>query len=308
MNKILFESGRFVIIVLVLLTCFAVYHYFALKKERKKIIPNGNMIDVNGRKIHVYTQGKHRPKLVFLAGSASVSPVYDFKSVYNKLSDQYKIIVVEKTGYGYSDTAHVARDITSIVEEERSALCSAGEKGPYILAAHSMGGLEAIYWTQNYPDEVQGIIGFDMAVPEVYEKMNIRVSLWMMRLLQVACFFGIQRIPGVYSLNTEELDENEKKQQKLLLYSYRINENFRGESEKVRDNAETVKNGGNIHVPLLMFISNGLEIGKFWIPCEQRFAAENHGETVQFKCGHYIHHYESVKIVEEIKKFVIKIL
>jgi pimeloyl-ACP methyl ester carboxylesterase len=310
MNKIIFGCGKFLIIVLLiilfLLLCFAVYHHLVLKKERKNIIPNGNMINVNGRKIHVYIRGKHQTKLVFLAGSASVAPIYDFKSVYNKLSDQYKIIVIEKTGYGYSDVANVVRDVASIVEEERSALCGAGEKGPYILVPHSMGGLETIYWAQNYPDEVQGIIGLDMAVPEVYEKMNIGASLRMMRFLQVVCFLGIQRIPGVYPLNTEELDKNEKKQQELLLYSYSMNENFRSESEKVRENAETVKNGGNIHVPLLMFISNGLEIGDFWIPCEQKFANENHGETIQFKCGHYIHHYESEKIAEEIKKFVIK--
>ncbi len=310
MKKIIFGCGKFVIIVvlimLFLLLCLAVYHHLKLKKERKDIIPNGDMIDVNGRKIHVYIQGNHQLKLVFLAGSASVAPVYDFKSVYSKLYDQYKIIVVEKSGYGYSDVANVVRDVASIVEEERSALCGAGENGPYILVPHSMGGLETIYWAQHYPDEVLGIIGLDMAVPEVYEKMNINVSLRMMKLLKVVCFLGIQRIPGIYPLNTEELNENEKKQQKLLLYSYNMNDNFRGESEKVRENAETVKHGGNIHIPLLMFMSNGSEIGDFWIPSEQKFAKENHGETIQFKCGHYLHHYDSETIAEEIKKFLIK--
>jgi pimeloyl-ACP methyl ester carboxylesterase len=186
--------------------------------------------------------------------------------------------------------------------EERSALCAAGEYGPYILVPHSMGGLEAIYWAQHYPDEVQGIIGLDMAVPEVYEKMNLNASLRTMKLLKTVCFLGIQRIPGVYPLNTDD----EIKQQKLLLYSYSMNENFRSESKKVKANTETVRTGGNIHVPLLMFISNGLEIGDFWKPCEQKFAKENHGKTIHLECGHYIHHYESETIAEEIKKFMIE--
>lgn len=32
-----------------------------------------------------------------------------------------------------------------------------------------MSGIEALHWTQMYPDEVMTIIGLDMAVPESYE-------------------------------------------------------------------------------------------------------------------------------------------
>lgn len=313
MIKIIFGFGKFIIFILLvvifLLLCLAVYHHLMVIKERKIIIPNGSMINVNGRNVHVYSQGKqsNKPILVFLSGSATVAPVYDFKSVYGKLSDQYKIIVIEKTGYGYSEIADVDRDVASIVMEERSALCNAGEYGPYILIPHSMGGLEAVYWAQNYPNEVLGIIGLDMAVPEVYEKMNINASLRTMKILKVVCFLGIQRIPGVYPLNAEELNTDEKKQQKLLLYNYSMNDNFRSESEKVRANAETVKKGGKINVPLLMFVSSGSEIGDFWIPCERKFAEENHGKMILFKCGHYIHHYESKILAGEINKFMMEL-
>lgn len=312
MNTIILECGKFVMIVLLilllLLLCLSAYHHLMLRTDKKGIVPNGNMVDLNGRKIHVYTQGKQSsgPTLVFLAGSATVAPVYDFKSVYGKLSNQYRIIVVEKTGYGYSDIAETDRDIASIVEEERSVLCAIGEHGPYILVPHSMGGLEAIYWAQHYPEDVQGMIGLDMAVPEVYEKMNLKASLTTMKLLRAVCFLGLQRIPRIYPLNTEDLNDDEKEQQKLLLFNYSINKNFRCESEKVKTNAETVKEGGEIYIPLLMFLSNGSEIGDFWISCEQKFAKENQGKIIQFHCGHYIHHYESKKIAEEIKKFMIE--
>ena len=125
------------LVILFLLLCLAAYHHLMIMKERKDLTPNGSMIHVDGRKVHVYSQGNksNKPILVFLSGSATVAPVYDFKSLYNKLTDRYKIVVVEKTGYGYSDTSKVDRDVGSIVMEERSALQSAGEYGPYILVS-----------------------------------------------------------------------------------------------------------------------------------------------------------------------------
>lgn len=73
---------------------------------------NSEFVTVNGHKIHVYRTGNSNgPKLVFMAGSATVSPVYDFKLLYQKLSEKFRIIVVEKFGYGYSDICQTACDI-----------------------------------------------------------------------------------------------------------------------------------------------------------------------------------------------------
>ena len=76
--------------------------------------------------------------------------------------------MVERAGYGFSDTADTPRDIDTVLEETREALTLAGESGPYILFPHSLSGIEAIYWGQKYPSEVKGIIGLDAAVPSLY--------------------------------------------------------------------------------------------------------------------------------------------
>lgn len=59
------------------------------------------------------------------------------------------------------------------------------------LALHKA-GIEALYWAQKYPDEVEAIIGLDMAVPEYYEKMKINLPL--MKLGQYAADLGITRL------------------------------------------------------------------------------------------------------------------
>lgn len=56
------------------------------------------MVDLGDYSVHVYTEGENAnaPTLVFLSGSGTVAPTYDFKPLYSLLSDEYRIAVVEK--------------------------------------------------------------------------------------------------------------------------------------------------------------------------------------------------------------------
>ena len=175
-------------------------HHIALQAEEKRLVPPGQLVEVDGRNIHVYCEGDcaQGPALVFLSGSGTVAPVYDFRPLYRLLSPHFPIAVVEKTGYGYSDISDVPRDVASMVDEVRRALAGADVPAPYVLLPHSMSGLEAICWAQTYPDEVAGIIGLDMAVPHSYDDFDLGGARLSLAVGGLARTFGIHRIPGVY--------------------------------------------------------------------------------------------------------------
>ncbi|MEG1755594.1 MAG: hypothetical protein RR297_05595 [Clostridia bacterium] len=90
--------------VLVLLVgILAIYNQIALKVETDKIAPNGQKINLGDYSSPVYTEGENTSANARISfWSATVAPVYDFKPLYNLLSDEYRIAVVEKGGYGYS--------------------------------------------------------------------------------------------------------------------------------------------------------------------------------------------------------------
>ena len=115
---------------------------------------------------------------------------------------------------------------------------------------------------------------------------------------------GLHRIPGIYPLNTEALTKEEIKQQKLLMYRNAVNVDYIREGESVLANAEKVINGGFISCPVLLFSSNGKEIGDFWIGSQEKFAEDTHAKLIVYDCGHYIHYYKSTDIAEEIKTFL----
>ena len=148
-RKILKIIGNIGVVLVVSIAILAIYNQIAIKTEADRIIPKGQMVDLGDYSVHVYAEGDSNstPTLVFMSGSATVAPVYDFKAIYSLLTDEYRIAVVEKAGYGYSDIIEVDRDVATMVEEVRCALSGAGIEKPYVLLPHSMSGIEAIYWS-----------------------------------------------------------------------------------------------------------------------------------------------------------------
>lgn len=310
MKKILKKALKLILILLcfvfVFLSATTIYHHISLSQEKNKIVPNGMLVEIDGYKIHVYSEGDKgdKPTLVFMSGSATAAPVYDFKSLYSLLSDEYRIVVVEKAGYGYSDIYEIERDIDTMLEEVRKGLLLAGEKGPYVLFPHSMSGLEAIYWAQKYPKEVTAIIGLDMAVPESYDYFNFSSINQLIYVGRASVFLGLHRIPGVYSLDNTALTETEIKQQNLLMYRNAVNINFVLEGKAVYNNAAIVKSGVDLDLPILMFVSDGIEIGEFWIPTQKRFATKNDAQLIQLDCGHYVHNFMPEFIAEKTSEYL----
>ena len=266
------------------------------------------IVIVNNHKMSVFTAGdKSKPKLVFMAASGTVSPIYDFRILYDKLIPDFRVIVIEKFGYGESDLYEGPCDIDSIVSFQRRALEQAGEEGPFILLPHSMSGLEAIRWAQLYPEEVEAIIGLDMATPQTYKEWSpgqvtkrIHLMKRMRKLYKCGMLFWLP-------VNTRGLNKDEIKRLRLLQRRNAMNNCYVHEAEAVIKNAETVENGGTIDCPVLMFISDGRQVSANWISNVKKFAGLVNAETVFLDCGHYIHYYESDLISRKIKEYISQI-
>ena len=209
----------------------------------KQLKCNGEFVTIHHKKIHIFRQGDlDKPKLVFLAGSATVAPVYDFKVLYEKLANDFRIIVIEKFGYGYSDIFESSCDIDTIVSTEKQALDMIGETKPYILVPHSMSGLEAIRWKQKYPDDIMGIIGIDMATPLAYRSWTDKRVSKMIKMIEIANKLKLYKIPLLYPLNNRCLTKNEIIQQKLLMNRNAFNQCYMNEGKELLHNVRIVSN------------------------------------------------------------------
>jgi pimeloyl-ACP methyl ester carboxylesterase len=243
------------------------------------------------------------PTVVLIAGAGTAAPIYSFKPLTDRLDDDFRTAVVERFGYGYSDDVDVDRGVASVTEDDREALRLAGEKPPYVLAPHSMGGLEALYWAQQYPNEVEGIVGLDMAVPHSYDELDFQGEKRTMDLGRRLEFFGISRVMGGDELTTD-LTGYERAQQKMLTQRNFLDDAQYNEGLALLDNAATVQAGGVPDVPMLMFVSNGEEIGDFWVPASTTFAADAHADLVALDVGHDVFQYEPDLIAQKTTAFM----
>lgn len=264
---------------------------------------NGDYVVIDGHRMHVYRTGNENgPKLVFMSGSSTVAPAYDFKILYEKLQDDYRIIVIEKFGYGYSDLYVGPADIDTLVGYQRKALEQLGEKGPFVLLPHSMAGIEAIRWKQMYPEEVSALIGLDMTSPISYAEWtdaDVESKVKTMRALKKLKLNWLSPLPRCASFT-----DSDKQQLKLLRKRNAFNECYFKEAECVKQNASYVGEHGTINCPALLFCSNGKQTFNNWIQNQKTFAEEINAELICYDCGHYLHYYKSDEMNEQIRRFI----
>lgn len=296
----------FLVIVAVFLLFTFVRHRIMLKHDEDLVKPVGQMIDVDGHKMCVYTEGEGDKTLVFMSGSGTITPILDFKSIYPQLTDKYRIVVVEKFGYGYSEHVDKPRDVDSLLADTRTALVGAGLEPPYVLCPHSLSGIEALYWAQTYPDEVEAIIGLDMAVPEYYNYTpDGTLAVPYYRLLHGLLDLGIGRyLPDSTFLPSGDfLTEEERRTWVVLGNRNYANIDTAREANMAKDNAAVVASGDKPEVPMLMFVATGK--GDKWMEVSYRFAENMPNiKTIELDCDHYIFHYEADKMTEEIGLFL----
>ena len=314
------KKHRFRKAILVLLGLTAVFllfsfirHRILLEGEKELLTPPGQMIDVDGHKMHVYSVGEGDKTLVLMAASGTVCPSLDFKNLYPGLSGDYRIVVVEKFGYGFSDTVDRPRDVASVLSDTRAALSGAGISGPFILCPHSYSGLEALYWAQTYPDEVEAIIGLDMAFPETYNYTKGGVLVKPYYLAQHGLIgLGIGRFfsDDTFLPEGDFLSEKEEKTYLALVNRNGNNIDVAEEASAAKESAKLVASGGKPDIPMLLFLSQKKLDGSndLWKKVAHDYAKDLKSISfAELDCGHYIFHYEPGRITEEIKAFLLKI-
>ena len=295
-------------IVLVLLLFIFIFNKVSLAKE-KKILNNqkiSQLVKVDGKNMSIYTAGNGEHTLIFLAGSGATAPVLDYLPFANRFTENCRIVIAEKFGYGFSEEFDGSRDVETRVRQYRNALEAAGIQGPFILCPHSYSGLESIYWAQNYPEEVEAIIGLDMAVPRAYDFFDdklvssIKSGYSLKRTLNK---LGIVRLlVGGYL--PKDVPEEEQALIKALICNGYCNKTMSSESEYIFSDIKVLDNKPIPDVPTLLIVSDGT-VTEGWINFQKDYASGLSDATAVFlNCGHSVYNLEPEECEEAMLKFI----
>ncbi|NRD80020.1 alpha/beta hydrolase [Bacillus sp. BRMEA1] len=292
------------------------YQWVGVHNDLPKYKPPGQLYNVFGRKMHVYSGGNGKVTIIFNAGWGTVNPYVDYYPLYNEINEQARYAVIDRFGYGYSDLTNRKRDIDNIVEESHSLLLKAKIKPPYILVGHSLGSLETIRFAQKYPSEVKGIVLLDGGSPEYYANQTplTAVSYIQRFIVQSGVARALYHIHGFAESVASERNSLKKLPNKLkdldristLLKAN--NKNITEEMQRSQLNARKVLNGKKpLDIPLTVITAGNFgKQDKVWLKSQAALTkwSVSGKQIIVEDSEHYVHQYRPDLVAKEILSMV----
>lgn len=125
--------------------------------------------DVGGRAIRLECFGQGAPTVVIDAGMGT-APVEDqaWRRIAERVAETTRVCLHDRAGLGQSDLAPVSerRTSASASRDLHAALTAARVAPPYLLAGHSIGGLNAQVFTSLYDAEIAGLVFISSTHPQ----------------------------------------------------------------------------------------------------------------------------------------------
>jgi pimeloyl-ACP methyl ester carboxylesterase len=195
-------------LLVILMVVGSIYQSVASASDAKKYPPPGELYKVGDQKLHLYCSGEGSPTVILEAGGSSPGMVWYL--VQERVSEFTRVCSYDRPGFGWSEPAPGPLSSEQVADLLHQLLTTADVPGPYILVGHSVGGVYARSYVQQYPSEVAGMVLVDsshesqkLRFPPEYLKFDEQ-QIPTMKLLQLASPFGLLRAARLWSLMIAE--------------------------------------------------------------------------------------------------------
>lgn len=117
----------------------------------------------DGRRIHLYCQGRGSPTVILTAGLGGWAT--SWAKVLPALGQQVRTCAWDRAGFGHSDSSPQPQTVANTTADLEGALKAAKIAAPYVLVGHSAGAFETLRFADRHRGEVVGIVLVDGSVP-----------------------------------------------------------------------------------------------------------------------------------------------
>lgn len=314
MKKVLRTKKFLVLCVFVaLMITGTIWQAVMVRYEDKNNATIGKLIDVGTFKAHYYTKGDGQTVFVFITGSGTPSAYTDFYYLQNELSNKGLTLTFDHAGSGWSTDTESERNIENLTKELSTMIEAVAPDKSIVFLCHSLGSLEAIHYTQTYPDKVKGVIFLDAGSPEYYSTYSERSAIFLNRSIAITRTMGLNRLFGecgfllpMYGENirNRQLPDNLKEPDKEMYYRYAGNPSTLPTIKLMNENAAKVLEGASLGaIPILVLSSDG---GRKWNDVQRKLAAwsTNSKQVTIQGAEHYMYWSNYKDIVNCIDEFI----
>jgi len=127
-------------------------------------LASGSTIGVSGVRTYLDCRGAGSPTVILDAGLGTGASGWGF--VPEWVAARTRVCAWDRPGIGASDPIghHTVQDTA---QHLRATLAAAGEKPPFILVGHSLGGVYARVFASSFRPEVSGVVLVDPYLPDI---------------------------------------------------------------------------------------------------------------------------------------------
>ncbi len=219
------------ILLLGLVAVGAIYQENATARDAQAYKPLDQIVHVNGIQMRLDCKGTGSPTVVLEA--AAQSSAVTWGRIPDDVAQFTRVCSYDRPGYGWSDPVREELVPERVAAMLHHLLAQAGEQPPYLMVAHSMGGVYIRTFAAAYPGDVVGMVLVDTShenqalltpveireSPEFAEAMKSQSTT--LQLLRIAEPLGLLRAFKLLDAAATSLHLPEGKKAAYLAESYR---------------------------------------------------------------------------------------
>jgi pimeloyl-ACP methyl ester carboxylesterase len=181
---------------ILLLAAGYLYERLSEARDARRNPAPGRLVPVGDHRLHLLCKGSIGPTVLIEQGAGE--PSVSWWPLQDKVSEFARVCTYDRAGYGFSDPPPSPQTVQQRAEDLHALLANAQLPGPYILVAHSYGGLIVRWFAQMYRDQVAGLILVDTAEEGVVFRRDVldlyaRIAMFP-RAMAFAARFGLPRL------------------------------------------------------------------------------------------------------------------
>ncbi|HVO64776.1 MAG TPA: alpha/beta hydrolase [Terriglobales bacterium] len=165
------------LVVVCLTITGALYQTISTRRDAQRFPRRGHLVQAGSIHMNIDCSGQGSPTVILESGSGG--PSVDWLMVQPEVARFSRVCSYDRAGYGWSDSGPEPRSSLQIARELKQLLQAAGEKGPYVLVGHSMGGYDIRTYTGQYPNDVVGMVLVDASHEDQEVRAPESIRKWL---------------------------------------------------------------------------------------------------------------------------------
>ncbi len=177
----------------------SIYEFLGRRSAARSFPPPGQLVDIGGRRIQLDCRGTGSPIVVFEAG-LDINGSLAWSLVHDSIARTTRACAYSRAGIMWSDAHGGPQNAETIAEDLHAALTKAGERPPYVLVGHSLGGPYIMTYTKKFGSDVAGLVFVDASHPDQVQRFKSVLPKagepggGMMRVAALLSWTGIVRV------------------------------------------------------------------------------------------------------------------